>query len=307
MTGPANLIWEEAPCNLCGADDYRRLYERPVSKESLTHVRDFLATSDQFGDYGRIVRCRRCGLTYTNPRLRLDRILQGYTQAEDTEYAEEAESRSINAYFTLAAIRRHTSKGRLLDVGCAHGYLLNAARVHFEVRGIELSSCSREYARKQLGLTVDAATLREAAYPDAHFDVVTMVDVIEHLTDPLADLRDAHRILKPGGVLYLVTPDLSGLAAKLLRGRWWGLRPAHLYYFDPKTMSAMLEKAGFETLETRSFGKIFTYGYWLSRIRNYPRLFSGPIGWAVNTFNLHEKFLYLDTRDSMQVIARRKE
>jgi hypothetical protein len=97
-----------------------------------------------------------------------------------------------------------------------------------------------------------------------------MIDVVEHLPDPRATLRAAASLLREGGLLYLLTPDVESVSARLLRSRWWGLRPAHLYYFSPATLSALLGQVGFEVVLIKSYGRIFTYGYWLSRVRHYP-------------------------------------
>ncbi|MGQ0645065.1 MAG: methyltransferase domain-containing protein [Elusimicrobiota bacterium] len=300
---PSALPLVRVPCNVCGADDNRVLYESPWEPDGgSVHC---LATTDKFGRYGRVVRCRRCGLVYTNPRPAPGVLMEGYEGSVDGDYTVEGESRSINAYFCLAALRRHIGAGRLLEVGCSYGYFLNAARIHFDVRGVEPSREARRHAEQKLSLRVDAATLAEARYPDSFFDAAVLVDVIEHMEDPAAELRELRRILRPGGMLYLVTPDISGLAARLLRGRWWGLRPAHIYYFDRRTLAALLSAAGFEVVESRSFGRIFTYGYWLSRLQNYPRPLHKAVEAVINLFSLRDKFLYLDTRDSMQVVARR--
>lgn len=299
------LELETPPCNLCGAQDEEPLFEAldgwPASAEA-----DYAATTDRYGAFGRVVRCRRCELVYTSPRVKAGRILQEYAAASDEPYLEQRDARAINAHLALAALRRHAPKGRLLEVGCSAGFFLSAARLTYDVCGVEPSAWARRYAREQLKLDVPAATLEEAAFPDASFDVVASIDVIEHLADPAAHLRHAARLLKPGGVLYLVTPDIESLSAKVLRSRWWGLRPAHIYYFSRLTMRRLLEREGFTVVESGSYGRIFSYEYWLSRLVNYPPFVYQTAEAIIETLGIRRKFLYLDTRDSMQLVARKR-
>ena len=295
---------ESVRCNLCGADDPRRRFAA-LNGWPETGSGQFAATADKFGAYGTIVECRRCGLVFTNPRVKAREVLEEYGSTRDEEYLSERESRSMNAYLAMAAIRRCSRGGRLLDVGCSTGYFLNAARLSFEVSGVEPSRWARQIAREQLGLDVSAATLEEARFPDSRFDVVTIIDVIEHVCDPAGLLREVNRVSKPGGIVYLVTPYIDSLSAKLLRGRWWGLRPAHLYYFSRRTLSRLLEQSGYEIVSARSYGRIFTWGYWLSRLSNYPRPFCRCVKAMIGALSLEDKFLYLDTRDTVQIVARK--
>lgn len=296
---------EEVPCGLCGSNRARvrfcALKGWPPSADG-----SYAATTDKFGAYGTIQRCQDCGLLYTSPRVKPQNLLDEYADNQDDGYFLQSEARSMNAYLSLAAIRRHAAKGKLLDVGCATGFFLNAARLSFEVEGVEPSRWARRYAEEQLKLAIKAPTLEQARFPDGHFDVVTLHDVIEHVPDPAGLLREVARVTKPGGFIYLVTPDCESLSAKLLGPRWWGLRPAHIYYFSRRTLAALLGKTGYEVVEATSFGRIFSWGYWLSRLSNYPR----PLYLAVEAFvdglGIRDKFLYLDTRDSVQMIARRK-
>ncbi len=252
------------------------------------------------------MRCRGCGLIYTSPRVKASELLVAYGESSDETYVTEADARSMNAYLSLSALRRHAPRGRLLEVGCNAGYFLNAARVGYEVVGIEPSAWARKLAVENLKLDVPASTLEEAHFPAASFDAAALVDVIEHLADPKGLVTELARVLKPGGVLYLVTPDIDSLSARLLGRRWWGLRPAHVYYFSRATLSRLLANCGFEVVEARSYGRIFTWGYWLSRLTNYPRPIYRAVERLVDALDIRDKFLYLDTRDSMQVVARRK-
>ncbi len=291
-------------CNLCGREEGKVLFHREGTAEASG---DFARiTTDVYGGYGRIVRCRGCGLVYTDPRPDEGGVLAAYEKMEDGDYLAEQESRAINAHLSLHVIKRHIRTGRLLDVGCSTGLLLNAARGDFQVAGVEPSLWAAGIARERFGLDVKSVPLDKAGLPEGSFDVVSMVDVIEHFSDPLAALTAAARLVRPGGLLYLVTPDIRSFSARLLRGWWWGLRPAHLYYFSRATMTAMLERAGFTVLESRSYGRIFTYGYWLSRLRNYPRLLHWMAETVIRALGIEDKPVYINTRDSMEICARRK-
>lgn len=297
---------ETVVCNLCGSAQSRVRFDSPGAwtADDAAH---FAATTDKFGAYGTIRECAGCGLVYTNPRPTAEALLSGYAGNDDADYESERDSRSMNAHLSLAMIRRHAPGGKLLEIGCANGFFLNAARMSYETVGLEPSRAASDYARTRLRLDVPAGTLEEARFPDASFDVVALIDVIEHLADPLAALRAIARVTKPGGIVYLVTPDIDSLSARVLRGRWWGLRPAHVYYFSTRTLSKMLAQAGFETVESRSYGRIFSWGYWLTRLSNYPAFVSAPIALVVRALGIEDKFLYIDTRDSVQMIARRRQ
>ncbi len=289
---------------LCGSDECRVLYERPYSRE--LSADDFNATTDRFDGYGRIVKCRSCGLAFTNPRPEEGTVMGGYADSHDPDYQQESSSRSINAHLSLATVRRFAAGGRLLELGCATGFFLNAARADFEVEGVEPSRWAAQEARRRFGLQVHAGTLQDARLAPGSFDALAMIDVIEHLTMPAEVVADCGRLLKPGGFLYLVTPDIDSLSAKILRGGWWALRPAHLYYFGRGTLSRLLERAGFEVALVRSFGRIFTWGYWSSRLKNYPWVVRRPVDALVGGLGMEDKVLYLNTRDSLELVARKK-
>jgi 2-polyprenyl-3-methyl-5-hydroxy-6-metoxy-1,4-benzoquinol methylase len=300
----SNPLLEEVDCALCGGSRARVRFQ---ALEGWPPPRNgsYAATTDKFGAYGTVRQCQDCGLLYTSPRVRPESLLQEYEEASDEDYFLQCESRSINAYFSLAVIRRHAQSGRLLEIGCSTGFFLNAARLNFEVEGVEPSNWARKYAEEQLKLKIAAATLEAAHFPDAHFDVAVLNDVIEHVPDPAGLLREIARVTKPGGLLYIVTPDSDSLSARILGGRWWGLRPAHIYYFSRRTLAELAAKSGYTVLEASSFGRIFSWGYWLSRLTNYPRPLYRAVELLVDSLGIRDKFLYLDTRDSVQMVARK--
>jgi 2-polyprenyl-3-methyl-5-hydroxy-6-metoxy-1,4-benzoquinol methylase len=146
---------------------------------------------------------------------------------------------------------RGTPLGRLLEVGCGDGSQLAKLRaMGWEVEGQEVDAVAAERARAQYGLRVHLGTLQEAGLPDAAFNVVTMSHVIEHVRDPAALLKECHRILKPGGVLIAVTPNINSFGHQRFRMDWRGLEPPrHLHLFSPRTLRQVAARAAFAQQE----------------------------------------------------------
>lgn len=297
---------EAAACAVCGSSRQLRRYHRPYELKSLSEAGAFAATTDEFTGYGTIVRCADCGHVYTSPRPSERDLLKGYAECADEDYLRESSSRSINAHLSLNTIKQFVQNGRLLEVGCSVGYFLNAARVDFEVAGLDQSVWACRIARERFKLECRQEALEDANFPAGSFDVVAMIDVIEHLTRPKSAVEAAAKLLKPGGILYLVTPDIDSLSAKILGSYWWGFRPAHIQYFSEASLTRLLREAGFEVVLAKSFGRIFSYGYWLSRLRHYPAWMRAPIQAAVRAFRIDRKLLYIDTRDSIEICARKR-
>jgi 2-polyprenyl-3-methyl-5-hydroxy-6-metoxy-1,4-benzoquinol methylase len=140
--------------------------------------------------------------------------------------------------------------GRLLEVGCAAGIYLDGMRqLGWQVEGIEIAEDAAQIAQQELGLDVHVgdANVLLAALPAAHYDVVAMWHVLEHLHDPAGALADVARVLRPGGLLMLELPNLDSPFAALFGESWFPLEiPRHLYHFSAPTLRAMLARAGLQ-------------------------------------------------------------
>lgn len=165
---------------------------------------------------------------------------------------KEIHVRHFQAYWPLIR-QEFPYPGRVLDIGCALGFFLDMARAEgWEAVGIELSGFAAQWARNKLGLDVRTGTLLDAHLPKGCFDVVTLWATIEHLADPIGTLREAHRILRPGGLILITTGEVEGILDRLSKGLcYWYEPPAHLYYFSTRTLRAMLQKAGFHSLRVQ--------------------------------------------------------
>jgi SAM-dependent methyltransferase len=185
----------------------------------------------------------------------------------DDEYLAEEVGRRITARKILDVVAARAKAGRLLEVGCGHGLLLDEARRRgFDVVGLELSRDSAAHAREELGVRVHQLTLEQfaAQSDDAHYDAILLVDVIEHLDDPARALDLCVSLLAPGGALGVVTPDPSSVAARIAGPRWWGYLPAHTYLFPRRTLRELLAARGLVLTDDLPLTRTFSAGYWLS-------------------------------------------
>ena len=155
-----------------------------------------------------------------------------------------------------------------LDIGCAFGYMIEVAKsAGYDSQGIEISPAA-DVAVK-LGYKVEKSTLEDAAFPEETFNLITAVDVLEHIPEPRKWLQECKRILKKGGVLLLVTPDCSSLTARVLRDRWPHYKVEHLYYYSPRTLKRLLISIGFDEVKTKTGIRYLTLNYIINHYRKF--------------------------------------
>lgn len=137
--------------------------------------------------------------------------------------------------------------GRLLELGAFDGdFLVVAESLGWRAEGTEINAAALGRARAQ-GLTMHEGRLSELELAAASYDAVVLRDVLEHLPEPLAELRRIRRLLRPGGMLYVWVPNLGSLTARLLGPRWGAVVfPWHLNYVDGRSLPILLAAAGFQ-------------------------------------------------------------
>jgi len=144
---------------------------------------------------------------------------------------------------------------RLLDIGFGAGTILDVASQHgWKSHGLEVSKPAVDQARIR-GYEVFHGGLREAKFPDHYFDVITASEILEHLPEPEADLREIVRILRPGGLFWGTTPSARGLSFRLLKLNWSVLSPPeHIQLYSKAGAMILLTKAGFNQINFRTNG-----------------------------------------------------
>jgi SAM-dependent methyltransferase len=204
-----------------------------------------------------LVECPAYGLIYC-PDAREDRSEFGdgyYRNGAYADYAADRPAIRRSAAARLAKLERMVHGRRLLDVGGANGYFLEAARGRgWEVVGLELSPYASGCAR-HLNLEVHEASILTPPSLSS-FDLVTMWDTIEHLSRPDIALQNARRLLGPGGLIAVSTGDRRSVVARLYGRRWRLLDDAtHKFFFDQATLLALLRNAGFKPIALGRPGK----------------------------------------------------
>ncbi len=297
---------EHVRCNLCGADDARVVYPSTVDQEG--DWRAFRCTHSGYGTHPPIVQCQQCGLVYTDPRPDGKDILETYQAVEDPLYIEEREGRVLTFEHHLKPLERLTGEpdGRpLLDVGAYTGVFVEIAKDHgWDAWGLEPSSWAVREARSR-GLHMVQGTLETADLPDNAFDVVTLWDVIEHLTDPREALIQARRVLSSDGLLVVHTIDIDSLFARLMGPHWPWLMEMHIYYFSRRTLRMMLEQCGFQVLSDKPQGRYLRLGYLMNRVGALVPMMGRPAEWLVTKLGLRSTAVPVNLGDLFTAYARK--
>lgn len=193
-----------------------------------------------------------------------------YERGVYRDYVSARPLKLATARQRLATIAGYSPGRRLLDVGCAAGFFIEAAlEAGYDAHGIELSPVAIGFATEAVKPRIvqgDVNTL--LARDPRQFDVVTAFDIIEHTFDPRAFVADIGRVLAPGGLLVISTPDTDHWLRPLMGSRWPMLQPdQHTFLFSRRAMHRMLEESGYTPLRLETAYKTLTIDYLFGQLR----------------------------------------
>lgn len=263
----------------------------------------------------KIFCCPHCGFKFVNPAP--ENTADIYSQeyfcgaAQGFGYVNyDKDKVAMKPFFEAAlnALERYCpNRGRLLDVGAATGFFVKLAKARrWEAIGLEISSYAVKAAAKN-GVLVIQGTLETSDFQPESFEVITLLDVIEHISDPTRMVERCARLLRPRGLLVINTPDASSLWARIFGWRWHAYcPPEHLSYFSPDNLGRLLHERGFEIQCITKLGKRFTPAYVFSMLFRWQKL----VLWQWVSQRLEYTFfnrmaLPINIRDNFFLIARR--
>jgi len=211
----------------------------------------------RLGDWT-VHRCRGCSFAFT---MRTAGPEGGALPPDDSEYRGKTWTGkeyldSVEEFVAhydplLAKLEAWVRPGRLLDIGCGPGFLMEAARRRgWEVIGVDPSAFAARYVSETFGLQVVTAAFDTAEFAEGSFDAITMIHSVEHVPDPIATVTRVRRLLRTSGVVFIETPNLECDESRGLGEKWYALNPSeHASLFSPATLALLLEKAGLRALE----------------------------------------------------------
>ena len=246
--GAMGSLLDTVPCDICGGTRSKLEFRKRETRPWWIAKCDDDPRLDRDHSFA-VVRCSDCNHVFVNPRLQReisDDIYARYWRSSEPDKVRASDYRRYVCR-QLAALH---PRGELLDFGCGWGAVLGvAAEEGWRATGIEVDERKVEFCREQ-GFTAFYGDLLDGRFPAETFDAAIAEQVFEHLYTPVAYMKEIHRILKPGGVLYAAVPNLGGVAATL-RGEQWDLvHPvSHVRYFDRRSLADMADRCGFDERE----------------------------------------------------------
>jgi SAM-dependent methyltransferase len=233
-TGIHALNLEKILCPVCGSDSFTLLFKK--QEESF-------------------VCCDSCTLVFINPRRAPAGIQGAYDHHYSGCYAIKGKKKLRRCRRWVSRVRRRFGgNGRWLDIGCSVGYVVLAAKeAGYDAYGIDVEPWGLDHGRTQLHLeNLLEGTLEEQQFPDHFFNVISLYDVIEHLPDLNSLAAELKRILAPGGVIDIITPDIGHWRVPRALDTWSEIKPSeHLFYFSFNTLSRLLNKHGLKIVKKR--------------------------------------------------------
>lgn len=223
-------------CDICGS----------LSTEILFEIPDLW--TDRMDIHVDYYQCADCGLVFQFPKPSMEFLKVFYPENYEVFHNGTNLLSDFGLKKRFGLIRRYKSKGTLLDVGSAQGYFLSYVKHHsgWNAIGIEPNQAAANRARQKYGLNIIDNDIEKVDFRGQTFDVITMWDVLEHLSDPSFVLKKLKSQLKPDGILVLRLPNLSSLDAKWFGKCWAGYdSPRHLFVFNISNLEILLKQTGF--------------------------------------------------------------
>jgi len=300
------LKLQEVSCDFCDSTDLVTVVTTNNMKEVFS------------GEFS-VVKCKRCGLIFQNPRLKKKDMFRWAYPDNSSHYSVLLKrplrwnlDKFINRHRNWFMLLRNLlpipfSKGRMLEIGCATGeYLAHCRELGWDVRGVEISKLACKRGKEVFNLDIFNGELEQAGFRDEEFDLILMNNLLEHVYSTKDLLKESYRVLKPHGLLIIGCPNIDSISFKIFKDCFYGLSlPFHLTHFSESTLRNYLESTGFSISKVR-------YSFNMNGFRKSLHCFlKKKLGirvfqkklWNVVLLPLYAMFAIFRKSDSFQVIA----
>jgi SAM-dependent methyltransferase len=259
------LVFEDRSCPLCGSSANSRLFAEARFDASRLDVMSFSSRKTPEGMHHRLLECTNCDLLYASPVPTVESIGEAY---RDAGYSSGEEARYAAAtYATLVEKIERTlpDKRGAVDIGAGDGAFLHRLRAAGFDRtvGFEPSNAPRAAAAADVRELIRPEPFVPGVLPDERFTLVSCLQTIEHVLDPLGLCTDAARVLAPAGAMLIVCHDRRALSARVLRHRSPIYDIEHVQLFSARSVGLLLHQAGFERVEVHPLRNRYPLRYWL--------------------------------------------
>lgn len=235
-------------CLVCGQNNFKTLFS----------CKDFVATGKDF----QLQYCESCSFIFTNPRPNISEIGKYYQSDQYISHSGEKKGliykiydivRDFSIRQKLNLIKKYHKSGKLMDLGCGLGYFLNGVKLDktFDGLGVDISDDAVEYVKNTFGINVKNES--ELDNLDKHtFDIITQWHVLEHVHYLNERMQQLHHLLEQDGTMFIAVPNSKSKDAEIYKEYWDGYDvPRHLYHFNQKSFSLLMEKHGFKIVEIK--------------------------------------------------------
>jgi SAM-dependent methyltransferase len=225
----------------------------------------FAITDSAYGQTTKLGKCNTCDFIQCIENIN---VLEHYNNLEDFGYEESRKERMLQSKKILDVIKKYTHGEKLLDIGAGSGILVEQAITqHYKAVGIEPSLWLQKKA------TEKNIPVVQGIFPHKEitglFDVITLIDVIEHVDNPFSLVTNIKEHLNKKGIFVVITPNVSSLIARALQKRWWHFRVAHIGYFNKKNLNIIMKRAGYKQVHLQNATWYFSIEYLFERTKRY--------------------------------------
>ncbi|MGL1894334.1 MAG: class I SAM-dependent methyltransferase [Spirochaetaceae bacterium] len=231
-------------------------------------------------------QCPNCSLIYQNPQPISEDVEERY---DESYFSYEIENEDSFLNLMLLGLKDMkfdvtssiTDNKKILDIGCATGlFLSHMKKLGWQTFGVEVCESAVDYGNSVRGLDIYKGILDNAPIPVGSLDVIHLSHVIEHINDPNTFVEHIFKLLKPGGVVYCTTPNVSGLQSKIFKNRWRSAIPDHMILFSVKTLKQIFVQNNFRIYGHKTWGGLCANSGYPKHIKILLDKLAKPLGFG---------------------------